>query len=418
MLPLRRYGAAAAAQRPGDQAEPNRPQTSQLDIREQEIHRKYSALARVMDERLRRLWAGAEAEAYGEGGIAAVQRATGLSRTTIRAGRDELRGGVDRTDIVQVRRAGAGRPRLEAKDSGLAAALEALIEPVARGDLESPMRWTCKSTRSVAQELTRQGRPISPQKAAQLLQSLGYSLQPPRRAAREAALPLSERSARFQRVCDLVESQLDRGTPVIAVTVRRIITAAPERSAPALVLRLGDRVLGQAVSSRVYDLSEDTPALTPEIGLDPARFAVDAVRRWSRGPGANALARATRLLIAVGGDSPFPPHLFRAELQRFADRTPLAIGVCHLPPGTLKWSWIEQSLRVHVSEARRGQSPVDHEASVQLLGSAHALGSRRRRAAVPGADAATGDEADWYYTVHPVGHGCLGDPSMVTSSGR
>jgi hypothetical protein len=391
----RMYGAAAAPGRAGDQAEPDGPRAGELDIREQEIHRKYSALSRVMDERLRRLWAGAEAEAYGEGGITAVQRATGLSRTTIRMGRDELRGTVDSAGIVQVRRPGAGRPRLEAKDSGLAAALEALIEPVARGDLESPMRWTCKSTRAIAQELTEQGRAISPQKAAQLLHSLGYSLQSPRRTARDAALSLSQRSARFQRVCDLVDGHLDRGTPVIAVTVRRVTPADPECSAPTLTLGVGDRILGQAIPSRVYDLSQDGRAPGPEIGLDPARFAVDAVRRWSRGPGANALAGATELLIALGADSPFAPHIFRAGLQRFADRTALAIGVCHLPPGTLRWCRIKHWLRVRVSQARGGEPRIDHEASVQLVGSTRTIRPRTGREAVP----ATDDEADWYYTV-------------------
>jgi hypothetical protein len=398
MQPLRTSGAAASPQ-PEKQAEPNEAGTSELDVREKDIHRKYRALSRVMDERLRRLWAGAEAEVFGEGGIAAVQRATGLSRTTIRAGRDELRGGVESTGIIQVRRAGAGRPRLEAKDSGLAGALEALIEPVARGDLESPMRWTCKSTRAVAKELSKRGRAISPQKAAQLLHSLGYSLQSPRRTAGDAALSLSQRSARFERICDLVESHLDQGAPVIAVTVRRVIPAGVEGSAPTPVLSFNDKILGLAIPSRVYDLSEDAPAQAPEIRLDPARFAVDAVVRWSRGPGANALAGATKLLIAVGGDSPFPPHVFRAELQRFADRTALAIGVCHLPAGTLKWRRIEHWLRVRVSEARRGQPPIDYEASVQLLRSTRGGGPRQSRPALPTADAAPGDEADWHYTV-------------------
>ena len=141
---------------------------------EHDIRRKYEALSPLMDERMRRCWAGVEADVIGEGGIAIVERATGMSRTTIRAGRDEARGGVGDIEVVQVRRTGSGRPRLEELDPGLVTDLESLVEPVTRGDPESPLRWTSKSTRNLATELTERGKPISPQKVGQLLYALGY----------------------------------------------------------------------------------------------------------------------------------------------------------------------------------------------------------------------------------------------------
>ena len=144
---------------------------------EAEVRSKWEALSPVMDERMRRLWAGSEADAYGAGGIAIVEHATGMSRTTIRARRDELRAGVSPDDVVAVRREGAGRPTLEDKDPELAVALESLVDPVTRGDPESPLRWTSKSTRKLAEELTERGHRVSPQKVGQMLHELGYSLQ-------------------------------------------------------------------------------------------------------------------------------------------------------------------------------------------------------------------------------------------------
>jgi hypothetical protein len=148
-----------------------------MSATEWEIRTKFKALEPVMDERLKRLWAGAEADAYGDGGIAAVERATGMSRTTIRGGRDELRAGARAEDVVNVRRPGGGRPRLEETSPHLVEALESLVDPVTRGDPQSPLRWTSKSTRKLASELLAQGLRVSPQKVGQLLYASGYSLQ-------------------------------------------------------------------------------------------------------------------------------------------------------------------------------------------------------------------------------------------------
>ena len=168
------------------------------------VRTKFLALRPVLDERLSRLWAGAEAEALGDGGIALVERATGLSRTTIRAGRDELRAGVSAEDVVLVRRAGGGRPRIEETTPEIVAVLESLVDPVTRGDPESPLRWTSKSTRKLATELTAQGYAVSPQKVGQLLAASGYSLQATQKTIEGTDHP--DRDEQFAFINDRVDT--------------------------------------------------------------------------------------------------------------------------------------------------------------------------------------------------------------------
>jgi hypothetical protein len=183
------------------------------------VRTKFLALRPVLDERLSRLWAGAEAEALGDGGIAIVERATGLSRTTIRAGRDELRAGVSADDVVVVRRAGGGRPRIEDTTPEIVARLEALVDPVTRGDPESPLRWTSKSTRKLSAELTGQGYPVSPQKVGQLLNASGYSLQATQKTIEGTDHP--DRDAQFGFINDRVDAFHGRGAPVISVDTKK-----------------------------------------------------------------------------------------------------------------------------------------------------------------------------------------------------
>ena len=196
-------------------------------MEEQTIRAKFVALHPVMDERVTRLWAGAEADALGDGGIAIVERATGLSRTTIRAGRDELRGGVTPADVVAVRRPGGGRPRIEDAAPDIVEALEALVDPVTRGDPESPLRWTSKSTRRLAEELGTQGYPVSPQKVGQLLHASGYSLQATQKTREGTAHP--DRNDQFEYLNDQVDAFHARGAPVISVDTRRRSSSATTR---------------------------------------------------------------------------------------------------------------------------------------------------------------------------------------------
>lgn len=186
---------------------------------ESEIRSKFRALEPVMDERLQRLWAGAEADAHGDGGIAIVARATGMSRTTIRAGRDELRLGVRPEDVVNVRKPGGGRPRLEDGNPELVEALESLVDPVTRGDPESPLRWTSQSTRKLAEELSKQGHTVSPQKVGQLLHSAGYSLQSTNKTLEGTTHP--DRNEQFEFINDRVEAYQGRGSPVVSVDTKK-----------------------------------------------------------------------------------------------------------------------------------------------------------------------------------------------------
>ena len=309
---------------------------------EHEIRRKYRSLFPAMDERQRRLWAGAEAESYGEGGITAVERATGLSRTTIRAGRDELRAGLDNTGIVHARRAGGGRPRLEDNDPGLAAALESLVDPVARGDSESPLRWTCHSTRALAHQLTLVGRPLSPQKVAQLLQSLGYALEATHRAVEDGGH--SGRCARFEYIARRVDAALSRGTPVVSVAARKRLADGGDGegdlhrlptigSQPPLRRHAVDPVLGASIPHRSFDLSETAAAPAVDAAQESAELAVDALAYWWRRMGRAALPGTTEVLLAVSGgrSGAQRPHMLGPELRRFASSTGLVIHVLHLP---------------------------------------------------------------------------------------
>src|SRR5688572_23919962 len=189
-------------------------------MEEQRIRAKFGVLHPVMDERVTRLWAGAEADALGDGGIAIVERATGLSRTTIRAGRDELRNGVTVDDVVVVRRPGGGRPRIEDATPDIVQALERLVDPVTRGDPESPLRWTCKSTHVLAGELfSRHEIRISDKTVAKLLREHGYSLQAPNKAVEGKQHP--DRNAQFEHINATAEACLDRGVPVISVDTKK-----------------------------------------------------------------------------------------------------------------------------------------------------------------------------------------------------
>jgi hypothetical protein len=356
---------------------------------EAEIRAKWAVLSPLMDERLRRLWAGAEAEASGQ--IAMVERATGLSRTTIRAGRDELRRGVTPDEIIHVRRPGGGRPRLEEIDPELPAALERLVDPVTRGDPESPLRWTSKSTRKLADELTAQGRPISPQKVAELLYSLGYTLQGTQKTTEGTDHP--DRNDQFEFINDRVEAFQVRGAPVISVDTKKkelvgdFYNAGQEWQPEGKPVRVlvhdfpGD-ALCKAIPYGVYDIAKNVGWVNVGIDHDTPEFAVESIGRWWRQMGRHAYRGATELLITAdaGGSNGHRSRLWKLELQRLADATGLRISVSHFPPGTSKWNKIEHRLFCHVTENWRGRPLVDLETVVQLIGSTRTSAGLRVKA--------------------------------------
>jgi hypothetical protein len=345
---------------------------------EDEIQRKYKALSPILDERARRLWAGAEAE-HSEGGIAAVERATGLSRTTIRAGRDELRTGLDPEEVVNVRRPGAGRPPLEERNPGIVAALEALVDPVTRGDPESPLRWTSKSTRKLAAELTAQGMKVSPQKVGELLYAAGYSLQATHKTLEGEQHP--DRNAQFEYINDRVDGFHARGAPVISVDTKKKELVGEFKNAgrewhPAgepTPVRVHDFIdeKGKVIPYGVYDLGRNQAWVNVGVDHDTPAFAVRSIADWWKHMGKKAYPNATELLITAdaGGSNSYRSRLWKAELQRFATRTGLTIAVSHFPPSTSKWNKIEHRLFCHITENWRGRPLVDHETVVQLIGS-------------------------------------------------
>jgi hypothetical protein len=393
------------------------------------VRGKFVALRPVMDERLTRLWAGAEADALGDGGIAIVERATGLSRTTIRAGRDELRAGVTADDVVGVRRAGGGRSRIEETTPGIVEALETLVDPVTRGDPESPLRWTSKSTRKLAAELSTQGFAVSPQKVGQLLYASGYSLQATQKTLEGSSHP--DRNEQFEFINDRVDACHGRGAPVISVdTKKKELVGAFQNAGqewqpsgdpvPVRVHDFLDDMLGKVIPYGVYDLARNTGWVSVGTDHDTAAFAVESIARWWRYMGKRAYPAAQTLLITAdaGGSNSTRSRLWKVELQRFADRSGLAISVSHFPPGTSKWNKIEHRLFCHITENWRGRPLVDHETVVQLIGNVRTTAGLTVKAKldtrsyplgvkVPDADMEmlriTPEDfhGDWNYTIHP-----------------
>ncbi len=344
------------------------------------IRAKFLALKPAMDERLTRLWAGAEAEALGEGGISIVEEATGMSRTTIRVGRDELREGVSADNVVSVRRAGGGRPSIETTSPGIIVALEGLVDPVIRGDPESPLRWSSKSTRKLASELGAQGYKVSPQKVGQLLHASGYSLQANEKTLEGSAHP--DRNEQFEFINSRVDAFHGRSAPVISVDTKKKELVGDFKNGgsewqpkgtpvPVRTHDFIDADLGKVIPYGVYDIARNVGWVNVGVDHDTPAFAVRSIAEWWRVMGRRAYPDATELLITAdgGGSNSSRARLWKIELQQFADRTGLAISVSHFPPGTSKWNKIEHRLFCHITENWRGRPLVDRETVVQLIGS-------------------------------------------------
>jgi hypothetical protein len=321
------------------------------------IRRKYRCLRMVMDERLRRQWAAAEARDLGWGGVTVVARATGLSRTTVSAGLREL-DLPDRqraAEAVRVRRPGGGRPLLAQTDAGLLAALESLIEPTTRGDPESSLRWTCKSLRRLAEELTDQHHPISPNSVASLLHEAGYSLQANRKTREGASHP--DRNAQFEHINVWVRQFQEQDQPAISVDTKKKELEGDFRNAgqewrphgqpeEVRVHDFLDKTLGKAIPYGVYDLLNNQGWVSVGIDHDTAQFAANSIRRWWREMGRRRFPHARHLLITAdgGGSNNSRCRLWKVSLQKLADDLGLELQVCHFPPGTSKWNKIEHRL--------------------------------------------------------------------------
>ncbi len=346
---------------------------------EQAIKAKYEALKPALDERGRRLWAATEALSLGHGGIATVARATGLAESTVRLGKTELTNPAMATGAPRrVRRHGAGRTPLTAQDQTLLTALDALVEPTTRGDPMSPLRWTCKSTRRLAQELCRQGHHVSHRKVGQLLKALNYSLQGTRKTREGTAHP--DRNAQFEYINTRVKDFQHRGQPVVSVDTKKkelvgdFANGGREYQPQGVPEQVRvhdfiDKHLGKAIPYGVYDMTQNCAWVSVGVDHDTAEFAVATVQQWWQRMGCHMYPQAQQVLITAdgGGSNGSRSRLWKVELQKLSDVTGLEVSVCHFPPGTSKWNKIEHRVFCHITENWRGRPLVSREVIVNLI---------------------------------------------------
>jgi hypothetical protein len=395
------------------------------------IRRKYRSLSVEMDERIRRQWAAAEARDLGYGGVSAVARATGLSRTTITAGLRELKLPAKRRAVEarRIRRPGAGRPKATDNDPELISALEALIEPATRGDPESPLRWTCKSTYRLSKELTDQEHPVGPRTVAKLLREAGYSLQANRKTREGKQHP--DRNAQFEYINEQVELFQKRRKPTISVDTKKKELVGdfanrgrewrPEGEPEEVrVHDFKDKELGKAIPYGVYDMINNEGWVSVGIDHDTAMFATRSIQLWWESMGATRFPRARHLLITAdgGGSNSHRSRLWKVALQQLADATEMKLTVCHFPPGTSKWNKVEHRLFSFITQNWRGKPLVSRQAIVELIASTTTRKGLTVQAAIDTNTYETGIEisdkelgkvqltrhefhGDWNYTIKP-----------------
>ena len=333
-----------------------------------------------MDERARRLWAGAEAETMGRGGLAAVARATKLAVSTITRGRNEVRQGAQAPDLVKSRRRGGGRRRLEEIHPELIAALDELVEPSTRGDPESPLRWTSKSTYALSDELfKRYGLRVGDKTVARLLRERGYSLQSTKKTVEGKQHP--DRNAQFEFINAKAKGCLESGVPFVSVDTKKKELVGNFKNAGREWAPQGEpeRVdvhdfpsdaVGKAIPYGVLDVGDNSAHVNVGTDHDTPVFAVTSIETWWLRMGAKRYPGATEIFITAdaGGSNSHRSHVWKAELQRFADKHRLAVHVSHFPPGTSKWNKIEHRLFCFITMNWRGRPLRTFETVVNLIG--------------------------------------------------
>jgi hypothetical protein len=399
-------------------------------VDEKAIRIKYQLLRRRLHERARRHWAAAEAMSGGKGAFSAVVRATGISPTTLSKGLKELRC-KDALPVDRIRRPGAGRKRSESVDSRLSAALEDLIEPGTRGDPMSPLRWTCKSTRNLADELGPLGYDISHVTVARLLRDADYSLQANRKTLEGTRHP--DRDKQFAHINARAKRQIRKGEPVISVDTKKKELVGKYRNGGREWHRKAspenvkvhdfiDRKKGKAIPYGVYDLGLNVGWVSVGVTHDTAAFAVETIRKWWRHMGKRAYPMARSLMITAdsGGSNGARTRLWKYELQQFANESGLAIHVSHFPPGTSKWNKVEHRLFSFITQNWRGKPLYSLAAIVNLIAKTTTrtglkircmLDHRDYPKAIKIADEQMAEidltpdsfHGDWNYTIDPVG---------------
>lgn len=340
------------------------------------LKQRFALLWPHLEERARRLLAANEARQLGYGGVSKVSRACGLSRVTITKGMQELSD--PPLGASRIRRPGGGRPTLLRLDPVLPRVLEGLVEPLARGDPESPLRWTSKSTRTLATELTAQGHPVSHEKVAQLLRQMDYSLQGNRKTEEGNAHP--DRDAQFHHLNEQVRQALSAGRPVLSVDTKKkeLLGNYENEGRQWRKSKSPQKVNGhdfpepsvpRAYPYGLYDLGRNTGYVNLGTDHDTGAFAVASIRGWWRFEGRRLYSTAQQLLITAegGGSNGYRLRQWKLELQELADSTGLSLRVCHFPPGTSKWNKVEHRLFSFLSSNWRGEPLRDYETVVQLI---------------------------------------------------
>jgi DNA-binding phage protein len=344
------------------------------------LKEKFEALQPLMSERLRRYWAATEAKALGSGGMAAVTHATGLSRNTIARGLAELANPetLSISSPMRSRRPGGGRPPLIETEPTVIQALETLVEPTTRGDPMSPLRWTCKSTRKLAEALQRQGHRVGARTVARLLHALDYSLQANRKTREGSSHP--DRNAQFEYINEQVRAFQERSQPVVSIDAKKkelvgdFANKGQEWQPQGTPDEVGthdfpDPHLGKAIPYGVYDMTTNHGWVSVGIDHDTAQFATATLRRWWQAMGSQLYPQAETLLVTAdsGGSNSRRSRLWKVALQSVATAIGLPISVCHFPPGTSKWNKIEHRMFCHITENWRGRPLRSLEVIVNLI---------------------------------------------------
>ena len=329
-----------------------------------------------------RQWAASEANAIGWGGVSFVAIATGLARNTIASGIRELeyqRTHPSRVPRLEIRAGGGGRKSLTETDPLLLTALEALVDPSTRGHPESPLRWTCKSTRKLAQELTQQNHAVTDRTVAKLLKDAGYSLQANRKTREGSSHP--DRNAQFDYIGRRVTAFQKQHQPVVSVDTKKKELVGEFKNSgqewrpkgepeKVNVHDFPDKKLGKAIPYGVYDLASNEGWVSVGIDHDTARFAAASIRRWWQEMGCQRFSRATKLMITAdgGGSNSSRNRLWKVALQDLANDLELELQICHFPPGTSKWNKIEHRLFSFITKNWRGRPLTSYQTIVNLIG--------------------------------------------------
>jgi hypothetical protein len=346
-------------------------------VEERAIAERYRLMRDLFDERSRRRWAAAEARSAGRGGIAAVVRVTGISESTVRRGLAELDRG-ERLEAGRIRRPGAGRLPILEREPGLEQDLERLVDPVTRGDPESPLRWTSKSAAKLAEALRGMGHNVVDRTVLRLLKAKGYSLQANKKTREGTQHP--DRDAQFEHINQTAAAAIAAGEPVISVDTKKrelvgdfkaVGREFEPKGSPVEVRGhdFKDKELGHAIPYGVYDLTAEEGWVSVGITRDTAQFAINTILSWWEHLGRERYPDATTLTLTAdcGGSNSNRTRLWKVELQRLADETGLRLVVCHFPPGTSKWNKIEHRMFSFMSLNARGKPLESHEVIINLI---------------------------------------------------